>query len=522
MQEALFKNGVHKVSRPVIATRPMRGFEVVLSQLGDTMGPDTIVGHVRGRLSFDVLREACWRVQQLQPTLRAAIRRPGGDRSARPEIHVFEPDLRALDVSMLEEPDDSASWSATHAAHWQWAAQEQSLHRFDLDHGFLFRVVWVPGRTLQDGHIIVCSHHAIVDGTSLMRLLNQLLRESDAVQRQVDAGAPTVVDAAARLPSVVPLPLPLPLFAHLRFNLLEKLLTRIGRSEVIQEQKKFISKPWLPLAKNAQVALADLRIRSLCVFGEGEDANWQSLHARCKEQGVTVGGAFAAAVQFAVCRHLQASGTALPMAGGKIAVPLSMDYNMRTRIDHGAIPEDAIGLGTSIASVGVKVPAEIEFWALARRLMDNARTQVKWRLPKLFQSVTDTIFDYPALLRRFGVDHGRVGGAGDGVNISNVGRYPFEIAFDAFSLDNVFGYNGACLSGPMFIFWLRQVNGHLCYNAMACSPAADRAMLRGLFIDVIEVMETLAARRGAPALTLASFTRSSTDSPTLSAPTFAN
>ena len=383
-------------------------------------------------------------------------------------------------------------------------------------------MVWVPGAAAQDGHLIICSHHAIVDGTSLMRLLNQILRQADALQREIDGGAGTVAIAAERLPSIMPLPLPASLFEHLRFNVIERVLTMVGRREVISEQRKFIAKPWLPLAKGAHVTLADLRIRSLCVFAQGEDANWQALHRRCKEQGVTVGGAFAAAVQFAVCRHLKASGAAVPMSGGKVAVPLSMDYNMRTRIDSGTISEDAIGLGTSIASVGVKVPVDVEFWTLARLLMDSARAQVKWRMPKLFQSVTDTVFDYPALLRQFGVDHGRVGGAGDGVNISNVGRYPFETSFHGFSLDNIFGYNGACLSGPMFIFWLRQINGHLCYNAMGSAPAADRTMLRALFADVVEVMETLAARQTAPALTLAGFTRSSTTTERALAPTFAS
>jgi hypothetical protein len=501
--------------RPILEQRSLRGLEVVLAQVGDTMGPDLIVGDVHGPLAFDVLREACFRVQQLHPTLRAAIRWPGGRLDQRPVLCTFEPDRDALDVALLCEPlsggaaesGSPPAWRASHGAFWQWAAQEQSRHRFDLEKGFLFRVVWVPEASGESGHLIVCSHHAVVDGTSLMRLLNQILQNVQAVHHEMVRSGEPAAQAAARLPAVVSLPLPPALFSHLRFSLLDKALSWVGRHQAVFEQKHFIRKPWLPLARNAATPLEQLQIRTECVFAKGEKANWEALHQRCKQAGVTVGGAFSAAVQFAICRHLRHGGMALPTRGGKVAIPLSMDYNMRERIDHGSIDVNAIGLGTSIAGVGVKVPADIEFWELAQRIMANARKQVKYGLPKLFQSVTDTIFGYRSFWKDRNIDHGASGGAGDGVNISNVGRYPFPTVLGPFALENVFGFNGACLSGPMFIFWLRQVNGRLCYNAIACSPAADRQMLNAVFGHVVEVMERLASTEASRALTLAAYSQ---------------
>ena len=184
---------------------------------------------------------------------------------------------------------------------------------------------------------------------------------------------------------------------------------------------------------------------------------------------------------------------------------LSMDYNMRARIDHGSIDADAIGLGTSIVGVGVLAAPDVAFWDLARSIMDNARAQLRQRIPKLFQRVTDTMSGYADFWRARGVDHGMSGGAGDGVNISNVGRYPFATAVGPFALEDVFGFNGACFSGPLYIFWLRQIDGHLCYNAIGCSPGVDRAMLANVFAQVVELMERLAGEDEADTLTLSGY-----------------
>lgn len=500
--------------RPAIGERTLRGLEVILSQLGDTMGPDLIVGNVRGPMSYELLREACYRVQQLHPTLRAAIRWPQGRRDRRPSLFAFDADRDALDVVVMCEPapgvdnaPGTADWRATHGAYWQWVAEAQSKHRFNLDEGYLFRVVWVPQPSQDGGHVIVCSHHAIVDGTSLMRLLNQVIQNASALHQEVALTGASVEHAAARLPAVTPLPLSPSLFSYFRFNLLEKTLTWIGRPMAVMEQKHFTRKPWLPLANNAKAALKDLVISTQCVFAQGETVNWDRLQKQCKLHGTTVGGAFSAAVQFAVCRYLRERDMELPTKRGKVAIPLSMDYNMRDRIDHGRVDSNAIGLGTSIAGVGVKVAPDIGFWDLARRIMHNARKQLTYKIPKVFQNLTDTIFGYDEFWKHRGVDHGLTGGAGDGVNISNVGRYPFPTEVGPFSIENVFGFNGACFSGPLFIFWLRQVKGHLCYNAIASSPSADRKMLSAVFAKVVEVMERLAAHEPAETFTLAAYSQ---------------
>ena len=491
--------------RMVLAERPMRGLEVVLAQVGDTMGPDLIVAALRGPVSEALLREACWRVQQKHPSLRAAIRWPQG-RAQAPWLQVFAADRDALDVVVVEPADAGPQpWRRTHSAHWEWVAEEQSKHRFDLDAGFLFRVVWVPDSSGDTGHLIICSHHAVVDGTSLMRLVNQVLHEMSAVHQILTGSGALHARAAARLRPVEPMPLSASLYSHLRFGWLDKVLTWVGRWQFAREQKQFTTAPWLPIA--APGAGNPLQVHTQCIFRRGQPGAWQELSTQCKQRGVTVGGAFSASVQFAVARYLTEHGMPVPMRGRHVAMPLSMDYNMRGRVDHGQIDGEAIGLGTSIASIGVKVSPEIGFWPLARQLMESARQQVKLGIPKLFQAVTDTVTDYREFIDHWGLDHRRSGGAGDGINISNVGRYPFAERVGSFAIEDVFGFNGACVGGPLFIFWLRQVDGHLCYNAMACSPAVDRQRLAQVFEHVVELMEGLAPTARSDDLTLAAYSR---------------
>jgi hypothetical protein len=305
---------------------------------------------------------------------------------------------------------------------------------------------------------------------------------------------------------VAALPLAPPIHAHLRFGPLHRALAWVGRHLAARQQRRFTSAPWLPLAPAAARTDAPVPIETLCAFAAGDRAAWERLQAACKSGGTTVGGAFAAAVQFALCRHMAAQGVALPLAGGSVALPLSMDYNMRHRLDRGEVDPQAIGLGTSIADVGIAVERDIAFWSLARRLADSARRQLRLGVPKLFQAVTDAVVDLDAFWRRHRVELDRTGGAGEGVNISNVGRYPFPLAAGALRLRDVFGFNGACRGGPAFIFWLRHIDGHLCYNAIGAHPAVARAVLDAVFADVVDLMERLAPSAAAGAsLTLAAY-----------------
>jgi hypothetical protein len=466
--------------------RYLKGFEVVMIQLGESMGADLIVAELQGPLCIELIRQAAFRLQQRHPGLRASVCWPEG-RRRRPRFEYHEPNLERLTVEEVGE-DWSAADLADQRPPWQQIAERETARPFAPEHGFMFRVTWVPSPSSTGGHLICAAHHAIVDGTSLMRLLDQLLAACAELYALADEAEPAAYIAAARnLPAVVPLPPTPSVVDHLRFNPLEKLAIKLARRQFLREQRAFVRHCPLPV----QGALSTgKRMSTLCTFRSGEAVSWSAIQAQCRDRGVTVGGAFSAAVQYSVLRHLTRSRGPLALRNGRIRLPLSMDYNMRTRLDRPNSNGESLGLYTGLADIGIEVPASIDFWELASRLMVSARKRAKQRMPTLFQGLADGLFDYPEFLRRGGVDHHPVGGVGDCINISNVGRYPFAQARGPFQLQNVFGLNGACLSGPMFIFWLRHVNDHLCYNAIAASPASNREILEAIFKDLVDLMES--------------------------------
>ncbi len=465
--------------------RPLGGFEVVMSQLGESMGPDMIIGQIHGPMTAQLLEYAAFRVQQRHPSLRASIHWPRNDTSARPYFRYHQATLGAIDIQTAEpeqagNPDDPRPV-------WQQVAESVSEHRFALGEGFLMRLVWVPEAKQRAGGTLICAaHHAVVDGTSLMRLLNELLEACGAIAQGMLEHGTTCALAATALPPVQPLPITPAVTEMLNFSLLDKLAISIGRRQLVRAQRNFVKNPTLPVARALR---SDEQVKTLCFFRSGEPDRWQALHTASKTHGVTVGGAFAAAIQRAVVNHLQRIGAPVPMKRGRVHLPMSMDYNMRTRLDREDLHPQAIGLYTGIADVGISVPASIGFWDLAGRLSSSAHEQAAKRMPALFQGVADSLPDLAGFSRSNRIDFSTTGGTGESINISNVGRYPWPLTHGEFSLQHVFGFNGACVMGPMLIFWLRHVRGHLCYNAIAASPACERQVAQRIFNEVCQLME---------------------------------
>lgn len=478
-------------------TRPLRGFEVVMAQLGESMGPDLIVGELVGAMDVGLLREAADRVQQRHPSLRASLVWPEG-RSRRPSFQYDPPARERLDVACATDPalDRIARISSRPA--WEAAVERETTRRFSLERGYAFRVVWIPyadGRP--GGHVVCSAHHALVDGVSLMRMLDDLVTACstllDASRTQEPADWPAV---ARRLPPVQALSPTPSVFEFLHFGVRDRALLLMAKGHWRRQQRAFLRRCPMPI--RAPIA-RPTDMKSLCSFRAGRSAAWEVLHRRCKSERVSVGGAFAAAVQFAVLRFLQRHTGSLPMSRGSVRLAMTADYNMRTRLDRGAVDDHALGLFTSLADIGVGVSPHVGFWELARRLSRSIRRQVETRRPMLFQGLTDSIFQYEDWLQRSRLDYRPVGGTGDSVNISNVGRYPHPSRRGELRLHNVYGLNGASYSGPYVQFWLRHVEEHLCYNALGAAPACRREDVEEMLSSVYGLLEggDDDARRGA-------------------------
>jgi hypothetical protein len=479
--------GVDKPAAPPLASRPLRGFEVVMVQLGASMGPDLIVGEIDGPLSPELLRQAAYRVQQRHPSLRASVTWTEG-RSRRPAFVYHPADPHRVDVSVVTSRTLVTDESVPNRPVWQAAVEEETRRRFDPESGYFFRVIWIPSSAeAAHGHVICSAHHALVDGISLLRVLHDLIVAcADLLGKSSSRKIESWQEVAGRLQPVAELSPTRSVLEFLRFGLRDRFLLLFSKRQWVLQQRRFMKSCPMPIRGALQ---ASQEIRSLCAFRVGSAPAWAELRRHCKSERVTVGAAFAAAVQFAVLRFVRRQTGRVPTTRGRIRLPMSMDFNMRTRLDHGGPDDGAIGLFTGVAGIDVPVSPDITFWQLAAALREEAVRQERSRMPALFQGLTDSVFEYEEWLAQNGLDYRALGGVGDAVNISNVGPYPHPNPVGVIRLSNVFGLNGACHSGPYVMFWLRHVDDHLCYNAVGASPACERADVEEMLSDVFDLLD---------------------------------
>jgi hypothetical protein len=449
--------------------RPLRGMELVMAQRGV---PDMIIGEIAGRLNLEKLRAAAFGMQQRHQGLRAAVRRHGGD-TARLRFEYLPQDPEGLVVEeALDSPRDCADPGRPL---WQLIAEREAGYRFDVEGGYLFRVIWVPGDT--GGHLIINCCHAVVDGISLVSLLHQLLIHYSELTDAQGANSCCDLEVLGATPAVLD---------QVRLLPATRLLARGITLLMLRHHRYFGS--WTPFPVFRKLNPGD-PVSTHARFGTGRPESFERVKAEAKSRGVTIGAVFAAAVGFATMRYLYEETGRIPGFLGRTSIPLSMDFSLRRYIDATESTSDQIGLFTGFAEVGVHVSSNIRFWDLAERMMRRTLREIRLRTPLLFVEALDSLNDLDETVERRGIDYRDSGGAGDGVNISNVGQYPHSPQYGSLRLTNLFGLSAAFRGGPMFIFWLRSVDGHFCYTATSAGPACARGPSGRFFADVIDLME---------------------------------
>jgi hypothetical protein len=458
------------------AAREARGYEVLMAQLGLA---DLIVGEVTGVLELEALRESAFHTMIRHPGLRARLHWPRG-KSARPRFEYLPADPLRLDVSQVGPEDDPGGSGADGRPLWQRVAEKEAVHCFDLEAGYPFRVVWVPQPEGDGGHLIINASHTIVDGVSLMRLLHEILWNHAAAQEGSES------PARFRPEPLAPTP---PVLAAFRTGLWDAILARFAREYVVHRQRSFHE--WCPFPIQRPLEPGE-DVGTLCQFRAGNPENWRRIRRKCRERGVTVGGAYAAAIQFAALRFIHKQTGRFEVERGQVNFPMSMDYSLRRLIPGAYLSQAELGLFTGISEIGLKVPARISFWDLARTLMGRTLKQLEDGTPLLFHRAAERLGDLERFKESRGIDHKATGGAGEAVQISNVGIYPYSVDHRSLRLERVYGCNGATPGGPMLAYWLRSINDHFCYNAVATSPAIDRRDAEALFGGVVALMERCA------------------------------
>lgn len=450
-----------------MSARGLRGLELVMAHLEVT---DLIVGEIDRPIPEAVLRKAAFRLQRRHPSLRACLTFP---ESARPRVMYCYPDPDRVEVEVMDGTGDAPDARPR----WQRVAEAEANRRFDGARGYMFRVVWVPGSV--GGHVILSAQHALVDGLSLMRLLYELLVAS--AELMADPAQEHLQGAA--LDALSPTPAALDYFGT---SLLSRLIRPLARRALVRSQRDYQHSS--PFAIQASLPASDT-LRTEGYFAVGTRENYERTRASCKQHGVTVGAAFSASVEFASLRVIAREGGSRLLSKGSVRFPMTMDFSLRRSIPGGSRSQDAVGLLIGASDISVGVPWEIGFWELARRLNERSRQQYDSGAPLNFVRILDGFWDLPHMLTAAGIDYVASGGVAESVNISNVGQYPYPAKTGEISLLHVFGLNTLMKGGPMFIQWLRSVDGHFCYTGASAAPASNRARGEALFSSIIDLLE---------------------------------
>ncbi|MEZ4319379.1 MAG: hypothetical protein R3F61_17830 [Myxococcota bacterium] len=399
--------------------RELRGLERTMVQVGPLMGPDVVVGCFEGALPAGVLRRAVDRLQMQHAALRCRVE---GD-----ELVVGGPVPVSVDIV-------DGDWRA-HAE----AELGRPLRLHDAE---AFRVVLAPGA------VILSVHHALVDGTSLLRLLRDLLDHCAAVS----AGRNEPVTCEPLAPAVLDA-----VDGAFWQDLAGPVASWLAPHIVEHDQRSLLAEG----AKEGPV-------RSVCVFGEGTSAGMDRLAAACRVHGVTVGGAAMAAGSFALGRVRAArTGVLAPVA-------VEVEVDLRRRADP-VIPGDRVGFHTG--GVRTNTPGDLDFWSLARWLKADVERDIGLGIPRFAHCIAD------------GLDWQPRSAPGAWVAVSNLGRFPHRTTYGTLVLTGVFGMNGAVPGGPAVMLWLRCVNGRLCFNAVGSAPTVTRAELEDIghvFLGLLE------------------------------------
>lgn len=432
-------------------TRPLRGFESFMAQ---SRISDVVIGQIEGIESFEQVRDAAVALHTRHPNLRAKVVWPEGHNS-RPAFEFLPVDQTKVYVVnrkfSLEENKNGTPF-------WEVISQEEVNHIFDLSEGYMFRVTWLP----ETGHVILNAQHSVVDGLSLMKLLNEFVTHCGG--GDIGRPLPPTRSALEMAPKV---------------GFIEKFIGTLHRESFLRARSKYTS--WAEI-KPQEKLLAGERLRTNCFFAKSSTNVFQSVIEECKRQGVTVGGAYAAAVQ---CAVLHFSGSKLD-TDEKYTIP--MDFSLRRYFEDSEVSAEVVGYLSGSGASNVKGSPTMTFWDLAKAFSESAKSEVEMKSPLIFHKVFDKLWNSDKTYKKYNLDCLDSGGAGATITISNVGRYKYNTQVGNVKLNSFHGMSASQKAGAMLYCWLRSVNDEFCYSFTSIDPALSREYSAEFFGYVVFLM----------------------------------
>ncbi|POM58208.1 Hypothetical protein PHPALM_37179 [Phytophthora palmivora] len=359
---------------------------------------------------------------------------------------------------------------------WQKYAEEESNVGFDRYTELPFYLtVWVDEQAKQ-ARLMLFSDHYMSDGYSGMVVFNCILEQVASLATQKD----TPSEEFPLRPSFYDMWLSKKPVSK---GLMKSVISLFGKAIYRSEMKKFT--PVLPArADQRDFVVPPVSNPTSATFAQGDPSSMSKALAKCKDEGVTFGGAVVCATLLAFYHAAKKLPTFDSTKPFKIVTDL--DYNMRRRVPQ-QFEEDSVGSYVAfsdlgwLASEGVNLKTT-KFWDLARR----AKREIDAKLHQtMMMAAVPIILDQrinaeiqPSFAKALNIRHSQTSDA----NLSNVGRYPFakehsislgDSEKSVLTVKSLHVYNPLPHLGPSAVLWVSSVDsfcysmGHKCEDNLA-------------------------------------------------------
>jgi hypothetical protein len=374
-----------------------------------------VLGHaarISGPVTETIVRQALDAVQRRHPLLRVHVPRVG---------HDFVPDGGGS-IPLRVVARDSEE-------RWQRVFEDELNAPIPYGAHPLIRAVLLTDGRSPDHELVLISSHAIIDGAAAVTLLRDIMNACVAAYEGC-----TNPDE-----SLEPVP---PLEALLPAWMYEK-----------RVRPRFKVSGILPVDRR----VAPSKRRSRVVFRVVEKEETARLSAKCREQGCTVNAALCAA-GLRACRVV---------GRGDQELGLSTNVSLRERLD----PPVAVDhLGTYISSVHThhRVTSSSEFWSLAREIKGAIALAIE-RVEYLENVDTIRWGAVARLVARHLLPRMRAGRL-HALNLTNVGRIPYEAEFGPFRAHAYFAASSQHQVGSSMQVAVQTLGGAMCIAFVYADP----------------------------------------------------
>ncbi|KAJ3270600.1 hypothetical protein HDV01_007696 [Terramyces sp. JEL0728] len=348
---------------------------------------------------------------------------------------------------------------------WKEFVQSEAEIPFDRFNELPYKIS-VVAESESKSRLIVWSDHYMADGYSGLIVFNDLLTN--------------IRDECIELPE---LPLKKSIFEFVvKKNWfayqINKFLCKIMEKPVLAEMKEF--RTTLNISSKMPVDPDAEQCPTFAFFADGESENLKKSIARCRAEKTTLNAAILVLVAVAFAKTVGVND--------KLKLALDIDYNMRNKVK--GLDEKDIGFNITIGTIeSLKKGLDFsgKFWDAAKELKKESLTANTSFLAKMVQTFVHLKFNR---FSSFEIPHHQT--CINDVNLSNIGRYPFEKQVGGYNLESFHVYNTTPYVGPSVILYLCSTD-HIGFSMASKVEDTQAKKVFDLFVSLVEKIHEISS-----------------------------